>query len=87
MLMSQAELSREEAIRVLMVFVAYWNYVVQIVPVVQSLGESERQTFNAFIGTRFRSPSTYGEIYQKWIKSIDQTPEVIAYVDAILAEN
>ena len=52
-LMSRAELSREEATRVLMVFVAYWNYVVQIVPVVRSLGESERQLFNAFIKTRF----------------------------------
>jgi hypothetical protein len=87
LLMSQAELSREEATRVLMVFVAYWNYVVQIAPVAQSLGESEKQLFNAFIGTRFRSPGTYGEIYQHWIKPLNQTPEVIAYVDAILSEH
>ena len=87
MLMAKAQLSREEATRVLMVYVAYWNYVVQIVPVVESLGESEKQLFNAFIGTRFRSPGTHGELYQQWTKPMNVAPEVLAYVDAILAEN
>ena len=50
MLMSKAALSREEAARVLMVFVSYWNYVVQIVPVVEILSEPERQQFDGLSG-------------------------------------
>lgn len=49
LLMSKAGLSRDEATRVMMVYVAYWNYVVQIVPVVESLGQSERTLFDRFI--------------------------------------
>ena len=84
MLMSKAALSREEAARVFMVFVSYWNYVVQIVPVVEILSEPERQQFDGFIRNRFRSPGTYGEIYQFWIRPSAEFSPVVAYVDAIL---
>ena len=86
-LMSKAELSQEDASRVLMLYIAYWNYVVQIVPVVESLGKSERQLFDSFIRNRFRSPSAHGELYQQWTKPANVAPQVVAYVDAILAEN
>ena len=87
MLMSKAGLSREEATRVMMVYVAYWNYVVQIVPVVESLGESERKLFDRFISNRFRSSGTYGKIYQFWTQKMNDQPEVITYVDNILGKH
>lgn len=86
MLMSEAGLSREEATRVLMVYLAYWNYVVQIVPVAESLGESERKLFDRFIRNRFRSSGTYGRIYQFWTRKENVQPEVVTYVDNILRE-
>ena len=87
MLMSSAGLSRDEATRVMLVYVAYWNYVVQIVPVVTSLGESERRLFDAFIRNRFRSSGAYAKIYQMWTQRANAQPEVIAYVDTILREH
>jgi len=85
MLMSKAALSREEATRVFMVFLSYWNYVVQIVPVVEILSEPERQQFDSFIRNRFRSPGTYGEIYKLWrVRRDAEYSSIVAYVDAIL---
>jgi hypothetical protein len=71
----------------MMVYVAYWNYIVQIVPVVESLGESERRLFDAFIGNRFRISGTYGKIYQFWTQKVNATPEVITYVDNVLRQH
>jgi hypothetical protein len=85
-LMSEAGLSREEALRVMNVYFAYWNYVVQIVPLVESLGESERGLFDGFIGNRFRNSGTYGKIYQAVTQKNNLQPEVITYVDNILRE-
>ena len=86
MLMSKAGLSRDEATRVMMVYIAYWNYVVQIVPVVESLGESERKLFDRFIRNRFRSSGTYGKIYQFRTQKENDLPEVVAYIDNNLRE-
>jgi hypothetical protein len=85
MLMSKAGLTREEATRVIMVYIAYWNYVVQMVPVVEGLSTPERQLFNGFIRNRYRRPGVYGEIYELWTKHAEPDSEVVAYVDAILA--
>ena len=49
MLMSKAELTQEEATRVLMVYIAYWNYVVQMVPVVDDLSVPEREKRSDFV--------------------------------------
>jgi len=87
MLMSEAGLTRDEATRVMMVYVAYWNYIVQIVPVVESLSDSERRLFNRLIRNRFRSSSTSGKIYRFWTRKENATPEVITYVDNILREH
>ena len=87
MLMAKAALSREEAIRVLMVFVAYWNYVVQIVSVIDVLSVAERQHFDQFVRNRFRRPGTYGELYQVWIRLNAEGSSVVAYVDGILEGN
>ena len=84
MLMSKAGLTWEEATRVLMVYVAYWSYVVQMVPVVEGLSTPERQAFNGMIGTRYRRPGAYGELYELWTKHAEADSEVVAYVDAIL---
>jgi len=87
MLMFEAGLTRDEATRVMMVYVAYWNYIVQTVPVVESLGESERKLFDRLILNRFRSSSTSGKIYRWWTRRAKFTPEVITYVDNILREH
>ena len=87
MLMARAGLDEREATRVLMVYIAYWNYVVHMVPLVDDLSAGERQLFDEFVANRYGRPGVYNELFKSRTLANEKGSAAIDYVTAILEQH
>ena len=82
-LMEKAGFTREEATLMLWIQVQSWNYRVQVIPNLPKLLPSERVQFE--IGMRsYGRPGIFRLFYET--VSVDTHPDVIRYVDNLLAQ-
>ena len=84
-LMEQAGLTGEEARRVYLMSIAWWNYRLQIIPYVDELPDIERAAFDLGVRGSYGSPGVGSLFYETNIK-VTQHPDAVRYVYNVLAQ-
>jgi len=84
-LIEQVGLTKEEAFLLFNFHLAWWNTVVQIIPNVDELPETERRQFDGGILGRY-AQNTAGALFFETMKP-GAHPDVVAYVEGILEQS
>jgi len=77
-------LTLEEAFRVSNMSIAWWTYVLQIVPYVDELAPMERTAFENRVRGAYGRPGVSRLFYETYLKSTAH-PDALRYVESILA--
>ncbi len=83
-LMEQAGVTAEEASLLHSMFIAWWNYRLQIIPYVDELPAMERTMFDVGIRTTLNKPGVYRTCYETGKRLYH--PDAVRYVDNLLAQ-
>jgi hypothetical protein len=85
-LMERAGLTIEEASRVASMCIAWWTYVLQIIPYVDELPAMERTAFENRVRGNYGRPGVGRLFYETYLKSTAH-PDALRYVERVLARS
>ena len=83
-LMEQAGLTREEAAEVFWMLLSWWEYRIRMIPNVNELSPTERQTFDNAIRGSYGPPGV-PRLFYEFMKPLSH-PDAVRYVDNLLAQ-
>ena len=83
-LMERGGLTLEEACRVASMSIAWWTYILQIVPYVEELPPMERTAFENRVRGTYGRPGVGRLFYETYLRSTAH-PDALGYVERVLA--
>lgn len=84
LLMKEADLTEDEAKRVMMLEVAFWNYRLHVITNIDDLPPPERLSFDGSLRARYGQPGVSRLFYQTAFKR-NSHPDTVQYVEDIMA--